>query len=275
VPEGDTIFRAARTLSRALNGEIVTRFETVLPHLQRVHDDTPVTGRTIEEVSASGKWITMRFSGDLILLTHMLMSGSWHIYRPGERWQRPRYDMRIVIATATFEAVAFKVPVAEFHTAASLARREGFSQLGPDVLSGSFDEQQAIANLRSAGEMEIAEALLRQHIMAGLGNVYKSEVCYACKVNPFRKVAMLTEDELKCLIAAARKFMRANVSDTSGAAIVTYTGLRRTTRRADPSQRLWVYGRNGQPCRRCQTPIQRRKQGRDARVTFWCPACQP
>lgn len=274
MPEGDTIFRAARTLNRAFAGQIVTRFETVLPHLQRVHDDSPVTGRTIEGVAASGKWMTMRFSGGLILLTHMLMSGSWHIYRPGEKWQRSGYDMRIVIGTATFEAVAFKVPVAEFHTAESLARRPGFSNLGPDVLSAGLEEQEAMANLRAQANVEVAEALLNQRVMAGIGNVYKSEVCFACRVNPFRKVATLREEEFKCLLATARRFVASNVSDTSGAAIVTYTGLRRTTRRADPGERLWVYGRRGEPCRRCGTPIESRKQGPSARVTFWCPKCQ-
>lgn len=274
MPEGDTIFRAARTLKRALAGQVVTRFETQLPHLQRIHDDSPIIGRAVEDVSASGKWMTMRFSGDLILLTHMLMSGSWHIYRPGEKWQRPRHEMRIVIGTEKFEAVAFKVQVAEFHSVASLARREGFSQLGPDVLSSEFDEQQATANLRAQADMEVAEALLRQHVMAGLGNVYKSEVCFACRVNPFRKVATLTDADITCLIRTSRKFMAANVSDTSGSQIVTYTGFRRTTRRADPRERLWVYARRGSPCGRCGTSIESRKQGRDARVTFWCPNCQ-
>lgn len=274
MPEGDTIFRAARTIKRALAGQVVTRFETQLPHLQRIHDDSPIIGRAVEDVSASGKWMTMRFSGDLILLTHMLMSGSWHIYRPGEKWQRPRHEMRIVIGTEKFEAVAFKVQVAEFHSVASLARREGFSQLGPDVLSSEFDEQQATANLHAQADMEVAEALLRQHVMAGLGNVYKSEVCFACRVNPFRKVATLTDADITCLIRTSRKFMAANVSDTSGSQIVTYTGFRRTTRRADPGERLWVYARRGSPCRRCGTSIESRKQGRDARVTFWCPNCQ-
>jgi endonuclease-8 len=183
--------------------------------------------------------------------------------------------MRIVISTEKYEAVAFKVPVAEFHTPASLARREGYSKLGPDLLAADFDEQQAALNVRAQGDMEIAEALLRQGVMAGLGNVYKSEVCFACRVNPFRHVASLNSAEMECLISTARKFMRANVTDTSGDQIVTYTGFRRTTRRADPTERLWVYGRDGKPCRRCGTPILSRKQGRDARVTFWCPACQP
>ena len=275
MPEGDTIFRAARTLRRALAGKTVTRFETVLPQLQRVHDDTPVTGRTIEEIASSGKWMTIHFSGNLVLLTHMLMSGSWHIYRPGERWQRPRYDMRIVVATQQFEAVAFKVPVAEFHTPESLARHPGFSQLGPDVLSSTFDEPRATASLRFQPEMEIGQALLRQHVIAGLGNVYKSEICFACRVNPFRKVVTLSDDEVSCIISTARKLMVANVSDPSGAQIVTYPGLRRTTRRANPGERLWVYGRAGRPCRRCGTAVASKKQGPDARTTFWCPTCQP
>lgn len=275
MPEGDTIFRAARTLRRALAGHVITRFETQLPQLQRVHDDTPVTGRIVEDVASHGKWLSLHLSGDLILLTHMLMSGSWHIYRPGERWQRSRYDMRIVLATDAFEAVAFKVPVAEFHTAASLAKRPGFSQLGPDVLAAAFDQPQAIANLQSKPDMEVADALLSQRVLAGIGNVFKSEVCFASHVNPFRKVATLSGEELDHLLTTARKFLKANVVDGARDQIVTYAGMRRTTQRADPEESLWVYGREGQPCRRCGIPIVMRKQGPGARVTFWCPNCQP
>ena len=275
MPEGDTIFRAARTLKTALAGRNVTRFETVLPYLARTDHDTPITGRLIEDVTSHGKWMEMRFSGDLILLTHMLMSGSWHIYRPGEKWKRRRDEMRIVIGTETMEAVAFNVPVAEFHTAASLARRPGFNQLGQDILASEFSEEDALARLQASPDLEIAEALLRQSVVAGLGNVYKSEVTFVCGVNPFRRVATLSTSELRCLVQTARKFMLANVNQTSGNSIVTYSGLRRTTRRANPADRLWVYGRAGQPCRRCGNPIRNEKQGPSARVTFWCPVCQP
>src|SRR5687768_16732541 len=122
MPEGDTIFRAARTLDRALAGRVITRFESVFPHLTRLDVDHPVRGRTIERVTSRGKHLLMWFSGDLVLRTHMRMNGSWHIYRPGERWRRPRHDMRIVIATEAFEAVAFTVPVAVLGTAAELDR---------------------------------------------------------------------------------------------------------------------------------------------------------
>ncbi|MBV9670626.1 MAG: Fpg/Nei family DNA glycosylase, partial [Acidobacteriales bacterium] len=140
MPEGDTIFRAARTLNHALAGRSVTNFETVLPALERVDVDQGVRGRTIERVAAHGKWMTVEFSGGLILLTHMLMNGSWHIYRKGERWKRDRYHMRIVIETDEFIAVAFNVPVAEFHDTRSLARRRGFRSLGPDLLASEFSE---------------------------------------------------------------------------------------------------------------------------------------
>jgi endonuclease-8 len=275
MPEGDTIFRAARTLNRALAGQVVQEFETQLPQLSRVDQDTPISGRTVERVESSGKWMRMHFSGDLILLTHMLMSGSWHIYRPGEAWKRGRSQMRIAIYTEPFIAVAFQVPIAEFHTAATLARHRSVRRLGPDVLSDQFDPRAALAQLQSRPDLEIGVALLRQSLMAGLGNVFKSEVCFAGRVNPFRTVASLTIEELGSLIANASRFMRANVTETSGDQIVTYTGMRRTTGRSDPSARLWVYGRRGEPCRHCATPIRSKKQGEEARTTFWCPVCQP
>src|ERR1700729_885081 len=116
MPEGDTIYRAARALQRAIGGKVVTGFETGLAKLARVDDDSPLIGRVVEKVESRGKWLLVYFSGDLILITHMLMHGSWHIYRRGERWQRPRKQMRIVISTEHFTAVAFEVPVAQFHT---------------------------------------------------------------------------------------------------------------------------------------------------------------
>jgi endonuclease VIII len=275
VPEGDTIFRAARTLNRAFAGQVVTKFDSVLPRLTRVDFDSGVVGRTIEKVEAGGKWMLIHFSGDLILLSHMLMSGSWHIYRPGEAWQRRAIDMRILFETAAFVAVGFNVPVAEFHTASSLARRPGFNRLGPSLLAAEFDEAAAAARLRARPEMEIGVALLTQSLLAGIGNVYKSEVCFACRVNPFRLAASLSAGEVRALVSTARTFLQANVRETSGDQIVTYHGMRRTTGRSDPSERLWVYHRRGEPCRRCGTAIESRKQGIEARTTFWCPGCQP
>jgi endonuclease VIII len=273
MPEGDTIFRAARTLDRALAGHQVVRFESVLPALTRVHEDTPITGRTIESVTAAGKHVLMRFSGDLTLRTHMRMNGSWHIYRPGERWRRPRRDMRVLIATSGFEAVGFNVPVAEFLEDQGMARQEDLRLMGPDLLGETFDEDEAIRRFRARGATDIADALLNQRVVAGAGNVYKSEVLFLCKVDPFTAVRLVSDERLRQVLATARKYLRANVIDHT-ARIVTYTGYRRTTGRADPSERLYVYGRTGKPCRTCGTLIRVKAQGPDARLTYWCPSCQ-
>ena len=274
MPEGDTIFRAARTLHRALAGKQVVRFESVFPHLTRVHDDSPLTGRTIDEVRAAGKHLLMRFSGDLILRTHMRMNGSWHIYRPGEKWQRPSRSMRIVVGTADFEAVGFDIPVAEMIKGKDLRRHDELRQLGPDLLAEDFDADEAARRIRARGTAEIADVLLNQRALAGIGNVYKSEVLFSCGVSPFAVVSSLSDSAIDCLVATGRRFLRANVGDNL-AAMTTYTGFRRTTRRSDPKERLWVYGRAGDPCRKCGTPISIRAQGRDARLTYWCEKCQP
>ena len=274
MPEGDTIFRAARTLHRALAGRIVKRFESVYPALTRVHDDAPITGRTIESVTAAGKHVLMRFSGALVLRTHMRMNGSWHIYRPGERWRKSRRDMRIVVGTEAFEAIAFNVPVAEFLEGRRIERQEDLRLMGPDLLGATFDGAEAVRRLRARPDSSIADALLNQRVVAGIGNVYKSEVLFLCGVNPFTPVALVSDERLRCLLDTARTHLQANVIDPT-AGIVTYRGYRRTTRRADPAERLYVYGRAGHACRKCAARIEMRAQGRDARLTYWCPSCQP
>jgi endonuclease-8 len=274
MPEGDTIFRAARALHRALAGQTVTAFDSQLPALNRIHDDAPLTGRTIERVTAAGKHLLMYFSGGLVLRTHMRMNGSWHIYRPGERWQRPRRDMRILISTATFEAVGFNIPVAEFTSSRELSRHNELRRLGPDLLSDEFRASEAVQRIRERGATPIADALLNQRVVAGLGNVYKSEVLFMCRVNPFTPVRDVADDKLAAIVDTAQQVLRANVSEAL-APMTTYSGFRQTTRRASPRERLWVYGRARLPCRRCGTPVRIRKQGLDARLTYWCPECQP
>ncbi len=273
MPEGDTIFRAAATLHRALAGKPIVRFESMYPAVTRVHDDHPFTATNVEKVSSSGKHVLMYFANGFVLRTHMRMNGSWHIYRPGERWQRPARDMRLLIATADFEAVAFSVPVAEMIKTAALAKHRPLASLGPDLLGDRFDREEAIRRLRAHPEWQVAEALLNQRIAAGIGNVYKSEVLFSCRINPFVTVAALSDEQLACLIDTGRQLLLANVTSRL-APMTTYTGFRRTTRRDDPSERLWVYGRARLPCRRCGTPIEIRKQGTDARLTYWCPQCQ-
>jgi endonuclease-8 len=278
MPEGDTIYRAARALEKAIGGKVVTGFETGLAKLARVNDDTPLVGRTVEKVESRGKWCLIFFSGDLILVTHMLMSGSWHLYRAGERWRMGRARMRVVIRTTDWEAVGFNIPVAEFHTTRSLERSSQVPKLGPDILSEGFSVEGGVARMAAYGrenpDAEIALVLLNQRVLAGLGNVYKSEVLFAAGVNPFRAMRTITVRQMQAMVDVAQRYMKANVVDGKGDGIVTYSGNRKTTRAMDREERLWVYQRQGQECRRCGTPVMMRKQGVQARSTYWCPACQ-
>jgi endonuclease-8 len=276
MPEGDTIFRTARSMGRALTGKPVTVFRSTYPLLTRFNDDTPIPGQLVERVEARGKWLLIHFSGGGTLVTHMLMSGSWHIYRHGERWQQPRTNMRIVIENSDFVTVGFRVPVAEMHTALSLTRDRRIPNSEIDVLSPEFNAAEAVRRVQAHGGEEIADVLLHQEVLAGVGNVFKSEICFVTAINPFCRVRALTLDQVQAAIACAQKLVSTNVLLDSGDTIVTYGGRqRRTTHESDPGASLWVYGRNGEPCRRCGEPVRRRIQGSDARVTFWCQCCQP
>jgi endonuclease-8 len=271
MPEGDTIFRAARTLHRALAGRTVTRFESVYPQLTRVDVGTPLAGRTIERVEARGKHVLIWIEGGLVLRTHMRMHGSWHLYRPGERWQRRRHEMRIIIETDAIHAIGFGIPDAELLTPAQLERTPVLQELGPDPLSDTFDASEAVRRLSARKETEIADALLDQSAIAGIGNVFKSEVLFAAHVYPFAEVRALTPERIGDVVTVASTLLRQNVAERPSGPIHG----RRTTGRTDPTARLWVYGRAGKPCRRCGTPISRRAQGPFARVTYWCERCQP
>jgi endonuclease-8 len=272
VPEGDTIFRTARTLHRALAGSSVTRFESMFPALNRVDHDRPLAGRTIESVSARGKHLLMVFSGDLILRTHMRLHGSWHIYRPGERWQRSARDMRILVQTNEFVAVGFNVPIAELLSGRELSRHEELNALGPDPLAPAFDSADVLRRMRAHDGEAIADVLLNQRVIAGIGNVLKSEILFITGIEPFQTVSALSDGDLTRIVVESRTQLRSNVLTRSQT--LSPAAGRRTTRSLDPAASLWVYGRGGKPCRRCGTPIQARKTGVDARLTYWCPRCQ-
>jgi endonuclease VIII len=273
MPEGDTIFRAARTLNRALAGQPIVHFQTELAALAQIDRVEPIAGRTVERVESAGKHLLMKLSGGLVLRTHMRMNGSWHIYRPGEDWQVPARAMRILIATSDWVAVAFNVYIAEFIRTQQLPRHRPLATLGPDLL-GEFDAADALERMHQRGNAPLHDVLLDQRVMSGIGNVYKSELLFLAQIHPDTPVSALSDDRLREVMAVAQKLLTANVADTSGPGIVTYRGRRRTTGRMNPEDRLWVYGRGGQPCRKCRTPIASRKGGDAARVTYWCPTCQ-
>jgi endonuclease-8 len=274
MPEGDTIYRAARTLNRALAGHRIKRFEAALAALAQVDRDRPIAGRTVERVESAGKHCLMHLSDGLVLRTHMRMNGSWHIYRPGEKWQMPAHAMRILIATADWVAVAFNVYSAEFIQSDQLERHRPLASLGPDLL-GDFDRARALALVHGSGGRPLHDVLLDQRVMAGLGNVYKSEIMFLSRLHPDTPASAIDDRKWEEIMDIARKLLSVNVADGSGGQIVTYRGLRRTTGRMNPEDRLWVYSRGGRPCRRCGTRILSRKDGDDARVTYWCPRCQP
>ncbi len=203
-----------------------------------------------------GKHLIIDFSGGLHLRTHMRMSGSWHIYRPGERWKRPRADMGVVVATDQCVAVAFNVPVAEFLDDRALLRQHDLRHIGPDILGETFDVDEALRRVRARSGTPIAEVLLNQRAVTGIGNIWKSESLFACRVNPFRAVASLNDEQIACLLTNARKLL---MMRSAG---------------AETRNHFNVYDRAGQPCRRCRTPIASKKEGLDTRVTFWCERCQ-
>jgi endonuclease-8 len=275
MPEGDTIFRAARSLHKVLAGHAVTRFDTAYAHLDRVDVDTPIVGRTVERCESRGKHILMYFSGDVILRTHMRMNGSWHLYRHGERWWRGPQAMRVRIDTADWVAVAFNVPVAEFVTPKQLDTRDPVAQLGPDLLGAAFDRDEAVRRIITSGARAIAMTLLDQRIVAGIGNIYKSEVLFLSGVHPDTPSSAVPITTLETMMDLSRSLLTDNVIEGSSPNIQTYRNLRQLSAASNHDDNVWVYGRRGKPCRKCGAPIEMKKMGLDARSTYWCPHCQP
>jgi endonuclease-8 len=272
MPEGDTIFRAAQTLHKFMAGHVVTRFESVYPALTRIADDHPIVGRTIESISARGKHLLIAFSGGLVLRTHLRMNGSWHIYPSGARWQRPARDMRVLVGTADACAVGFNIPVAELLSDRELERHAQLQALGPDLLGETFDRTEALGRMRARAGDPIAEVLLNQRVLAGIGNVFKSEILFLAGLDPFTPVSALSDAVLERIVDISREQLTANVMSRSQT-LSRATG-RRTTRSLDPKEKLWVYSRGGKPCRKCGALVQSKKTGLDARLTYWCPSCQ-
>jgi endonuclease-8 len=208
VPEGDTIFRTARALGRALIDKAVTSFRSTYPLLTSFDDDTPIAGQTVEKVDSRGKWLLIHFSGGGTLATHMLMSGSWHIYRHDERWQQPRANMRIVLENDDYIAVGFRVPVAKMLSETELERALTIPPPAIDVLSDDFDAAEVARRMLQHGGEEIGDLLLRQEVIAGVGNVFKSEICFVTAMSPFSKVAAFNAENVAALIATARRLLK-------------------------------------------------------------------
>ncbi|HUQ89421.1 MAG TPA: zinc finger domain-containing protein, partial [Vicinamibacterales bacterium] len=203
------------------------------------------------------------------------MNGSWHLYRPGEKWWRGEHAMRVRIDTAEWVAVAFNVPVAEFVTPTDLLKRDPVAQLGPDLLGETFDRDEALRRIIASGHRAIALTLLDQRIVAGIGNVYKSEVLFLSGVHPDTPSSAVPLAMLEKMMDTARGLLQDNVLDGTSPRIQTYRNLRQLNPASEHDESLWVYGRRNKPCRKCGTSIEMKKTGLEARSTYWCPRCQP
>jgi endonuclease VIII len=272
MPEGDTLARTAAGLRPYLVGRTVTRASARQPGPQIGR----IVGCRIDAVDAVGKNLLVRFDNGLELRTHLRMTGSWHRYRPGERWRRPVDRARVVLEVPGAIAVCFDAPVVELFERRAEVEHPALSALGPDILDPSFESTgvgDAMRRLRAPERraIPIAEAIVDQRAVAGIGNVYKSEALWLERIDPFAPVSALDDDDLARLLAQARRLMLPNADRSSGVG-----RLARTTtggsRNADGP--LWVYGRTGRPCRRCGTPIAVRRDGDLRRTTYWCPRCQ-
>ena len=262
MPEGDTIWRAARALHTALAGRTLTSFVSPLPAVAGAARRFALVGRRVLGVEAKGKHLLVHFDGGAVLHTHQGMNGSWHLYRKGSRWRQPAYLARVVLEADGIVAVCFRSPRVELLAGAEAGRHEVLARLGPDVMAEPFDAASARANLRAAEAMEIGAALLDQSLVAGIGNVYKSEVLFLCGLSPFRPVADLDDATLDRVLTTAHRQMRRNL-DTVARSTRGFPG------------KHWVYRRSGRLCLRCGASVERRMQGDPPRSTYFCPRCQP
>jgi len=268
MPEGDTLYRIATGLRRALVGETVLGAQARPgPLMRRVPDLSGLVGMRVREVESRGKHLLVRFGegdGSRTLRTHLRMTGSWHRYRAGEPWRLPERRATVVLRTDHAVAVCFDCPNAELLTDAGLARSKALTALGPDLLGPVLDFDLALANLRARRFVAIGEALLDQRALAGIGNVVRNEVLFMERVNPWSRVDSLSGAQLERLVIAAQRVLRSAARD----------GDRTTTGDRRRGARLWVYRRAGRPCRRCGTRIEVSRQGELARLTYWCLSCQ-
>ena len=247
MPEGDTIHRTANRLRPVLVGRPLVRFDA-----PRATGKRPKPGTTIEAVEAVGKHLLIRFAGGATLRTHMRMTGSWHLYRTGERWQKPAHLARAVVEVEGWTAVCFAAPVVELET--TPAAHASVAHLGPDLTSPSLTDAEIDRAVERMTDAEIGVVLLDQRVASGIGNIWKNETLFVCGVDPFRSAADLDRDTKRVLVATASRLLQASVRG-----------------RGRPSN---VYGRARRPCRRCGTPIRSKPQGEQARTAYWCPTCQ-
>lgn len=260
MPEGDTVYQAAALLRRVLAGKVLQYSQFRVPRLAT----TELTGRTVTSVRSRGKHLLIDIASGptqsaVSIHTHLKMEGEWHVHPLGTRWRKPAHKARIVLRTSTHEAVGFELGIVELLADPDTA----LDYLGPDLLGDDWDPAEAAARIAAHPDMTIGEALLDQRLMAGVGNEYRSEICFLRGVHPETPVA---DVDVAAAVELARRLLWANKDRK----------VRVTTGSSAPHARLWVYGRHRQPCRRCRTAIARTTLGPPGqdRSIYFCPACQ-
>lgn len=263
MPEGDTVFRAARLLDRALAGTVLTRTSFQVPQ----HATADLAGHRVLETVSRGKHLLTRFSEGSTLHTHLKMEGSWRVHAPGERWRRPAHQARVVLETARRVAVGFSLGIVELIP--TDAEDDVVGHLGPDLLGPDWDEAEALRRLRAAPERPAVEALLDQTCLAGIGNMYAAELAFTGGFHPLTPIGDVPD--LTRTVRRARQMLDLNKE----------RAVQSTTGDLRPRERHWVYRRDRSPCRRCGTPVRvamRTEQHagvESERATYWCPVCQP
>lgn len=257
MPEGDTIHRAANRMRAVLKGRVPE--EILTPHPRHRADRWPqkLHGRSVRAVDAYGKHLFLRFEGDLTLHSHLRMTGLWSIHRQGTRWRRSSQRAWLVLRSEQWEVVQFDGPLLKLMSDARARSDPRLRALGQDVLGENFDMHRFLLRLRSDDpDRPIGDALLNQNTVAGIGNLWKAELCFATKIDPWRRLATISDEEAGSLVDTARKLMGKAVKDGFGA------------------RPRAVYKHAGLPCPRCGAIIHQRRQGENNRSTFWCPGCQ-
>jgi endonuclease VIII len=260
MPEGDTIARTAAALRMALLGKPTLAFDA--PRL--ANRLVPAEGAVIERVESHGKHLEIGWDDGVVLHTHMRMSGTWHLYREGERWRKSMRDLRVAIEVPGWQAVCFSAPVVETYRALPFSHHPNKGPLGPDLCRDDADLDECADRMTRFLDPEttVAEALLDQRVACGVGNVYKSEVLWVAELHPFTPVGALDHTQRRELISLASRLLRANLHRPGR---ITVPGV--------PGGQA-VYGRYQKPCFRCGDFVEVRKHGEQARVTYWCEGCQ-
>lgn len=252
--EGDSVFRMARRIERAIGGRTLELAEAPNPRSPLRSTAGRLTGMKLDRAETRGKHLFLRTDGDLLVHAHMGMNGAWHVYGDGEEWRRPRRMAWLILGADGTRVAEFGGPTLRLVRPEALNRDTRLAGLGPDLLDPDADLEELSSSLEGAGPLELGEALLDQRLLAGIGNIYKSESCFGAGIDPWRPVSSLGPDELRSVVQIARRQM------VHGAATGKRPGL--------------IYRRSDRTCPRCRAPIRSRGQGLDNRTTWWCPACQ-